>query len=144
MNHTTDPATTQATNWLAQLDHALTHSNLPAALALFADECYWHDLVAFTWNIVTLESRDAIWEMLATTLNEIQPSAWTLTEGTIEQEGVVEGWFFFETAGGDGVSCIAGWTSGRAFDAEHGTSGSLTTSWTSSSTLTSNTDWAIS
>ena len=44
-------ATTQATQWLAQLDHALTHADIPAALALFADECYWRDLVAFTWNI---------------------------------------------------------------------------------------------
>ena len=31
---------------------------------LFADECYWRDLLAFTWNIVTLEGRDAIAAMV--------------------------------------------------------------------------------
>ncbi len=28
--------------------------------ALFGEECYWRDFVAFTWNIITLEGRDAI------------------------------------------------------------------------------------
>jgi len=102
MNAINDPATAQATQWLAQLDRALAQSDIPAALALFADECYWRDLVAFTWNIVTLESRDAIRDMLAATLNEIQPFAWTLTEPATEKDGVVEGWFAFETAVGRG------------------------------------------
>ncbi len=102
MNHTNDPATTQATQWLATLDHALTHSNLPAALDLFANECYWRDLLAFTWNIVTMESRDEINDMLAATLATTQPTSWTLTESTTEKDGVVEGWFSFETAVGRG------------------------------------------
>jgi len=102
MNHTNDPVTQQAAQWLAQLDNALTHANLPAALALFGDECYWRDLLAFTWNIVTMESREAIQEMLAATLREIQPSAWMLTEPATENDGVVEGWFSFETVVGRG------------------------------------------
>src|SRR5262245_43273419 len=102
MNHTNDPATAQAARWLAQLDRALAHSDISAAVALFADECYWRDLVAFTWNIVTLESRDEIREMLAATLNEIQPSGWTLTEPAAAKDGIVEGWFCFETAIGRG------------------------------------------
>ncbi len=102
MNHTNDPVSQQATQWLAQLDHALSQSNLPEALALFADDCYWRDLLAFTWNIVTMESRDAIREMLAATLDTTQPSAWTLTEPATEKDGVVEGWFSFETAVGRG------------------------------------------
>ncbi|MCB0189096.1 MAG: nuclear transport factor 2 family protein, partial [Caldilineaceae bacterium] len=85
MNHTPDPATTQATQWLTQLDHALTHSNIPAALALFADECYWRDLLAFTWNIVTMENHAEIRDMLAATLSETRPSHWTLTEPATEK-----------------------------------------------------------
>ena len=73
MNHTNDPATAQATNWFTPLDHALSQSNIDAALALFAEECYWRDLVAFTWNIVTMESRDEIREMLAATLTKHSP-----------------------------------------------------------------------
>lgn len=102
MNHTTDPATQQATHWLATLDRALVQSDIAGAVALFGDECYWRDLIAFTWNIVTMESREEIREMLAATLNEIQPSGWTLTEPATEMDGIVEGWFCFETAVGRG------------------------------------------
>lgn len=102
MNHTTDPATVQAEQWLSQLEYTLAQTDIDAALTLFGDECYWRDLVAFTWNIVTLESRDAIRDMLAATLNEIQPFAWALTEPATEKDGVVEGWFAFETAVGRG------------------------------------------
>ena len=102
MNYANDPATAQAAAWLAQLDRALAHADIAAAVALFGDECYWRDLVAFTWNIVTLESRDEIQAMLAATLHEIQPSGWTLTEPAIVKDGIVEGWFCFETAVGRG------------------------------------------
>jgi putative flavoprotein involved in K+ transport len=102
MNDTNDPATDQAAGWLAQFDRALAHADIAAAVALFGDECYWRDLVAFTWNLVTLESRDEIRAMLAATLNEIQPSGWTLTEPATVKDGLVEGWFCFETAVGRG------------------------------------------
>lgn len=102
MNHTNDPTTAQAAHWLAQLDRTLAQSDLVGAVALFGDEYYGRDLIAFTWNIVTLESREAIREMLAATRRDVQPSGWTLTEPATEQEGVVEGWFSFETAVGRG------------------------------------------
>lgn len=102
MNFTDDPTSAQAAGWLAQFDHALAHADLTAAVALFDDECYWRDLVAFTWNIVTLESRDEIRAMLAAMLHEIQPAGWTLTEPATVKDDVVEGWFGFETAVGRG------------------------------------------
>lgn len=95
-------ATIQAANWLANLDRALAQSDIAGAVALFGDECYWRDLVAFTWNIVTLESRDEIRAMLASTLRTIQPSGWVLTEPATAKNGIVEGWFCFETAVGRG------------------------------------------
>ena len=52
------------TEWLAEFASALKRSDIDAATALFADDCYWRDLVAFTWNIVTLESRSAMADML--------------------------------------------------------------------------------
>jgi putative flavoprotein involved in K+ transport len=102
MNHRNEPATDQAANWLANLDRALARSDIAGAVALFGDDCYWRDLVAVTWNIVTLESRDAISAMLAATLDAIQPCNWVLTEPATEKDGVVEGWFGFETAVGRG------------------------------------------
>ncbi|MCE7980918.1 MAG: NAD(P)/FAD-dependent oxidoreductase [Caldilinea sp. CFX5] len=102
MNHSNESATQQAANWLANLEHTLTHADLAGTVALFGDECYWRDLVAFTWNLVTLESRDAIRDMLVATLRATQPSGWALSEPAIEKDGVVEGWFRFETAVGRG------------------------------------------
>ncbi len=49
---------------LTQLGEALEASDLDRALALFQDDCYWRDLVAFTWNIKTLEGKDAVRAML--------------------------------------------------------------------------------
>ena len=82
------------TEWLASFASALKRSDIDAASALFADECYWRDLVAFTWNIVTLESRSAISDMLRTRLSDVQPDSFVL-EGR-------PGWFTFETAQGRG------------------------------------------
>ena len=45
--------------FLAKFDAALTAGDLDAAVGMFAEECYWRDLVAFTWNIKTMEGRDA-------------------------------------------------------------------------------------
>ena len=46
--------------WLNRFQSALAHPEAADWRALFADECYWRDLVALSWNIVTLEGPDAI------------------------------------------------------------------------------------
>ncbi len=61
--------------WLADLDAALRRGDAAAAAALFGDDCYWRDLVAFTWNIRTMEGREAIAAMLGATLARVKPSA---------------------------------------------------------------------
>ena len=47
MNHVNDPTTEQAANWLVKLERALAQSDISGAVALFGDECYWHDLRNF-------------------------------------------------------------------------------------------------
>ncbi|MBP6767396.1 MAG: NAD(P)/FAD-dependent oxidoreductase [Reyranella sp.] len=86
--------TMNETEWLAEFSSALKRSDIDAASALFADECYWRDLVAFTWNIVTLESRSAISDMLKTRLSDVKPESFELAGRP--------GWFTFETAQGLG------------------------------------------
>ena len=44
---------------LTNLGEALAAGDLDRALALFQDDCYWRDLVSFTWNIKTVEGKDA-------------------------------------------------------------------------------------
>ena len=92
------------TTWLSAFDQALAAGDPAAAAALFLQDCYWRDLVAFTWNIKTLEGRAAIAEMLAATLPGARPGNWRITEGEEPADlgGVIEAWIEFETAVGRG------------------------------------------
>jgi putative flavoprotein involved in K+ transport len=89
--------------WLEKLGKALATRDLLAAAALFGEECYWRDLVAFTWTLKTFEGRDAIKAMLAATLDHAQPSNFQPLALPVAQNGVTEAWFGFETAAGRGV-----------------------------------------
>jgi len=83
--------------WLAHFETALNARDTAAAAALFAEDCYWRDLVAFTWNIKTLEGRDAIRAMLDAQLDAVRPRHWDLAEAATEADGVTEAWIGFET-----------------------------------------------
>ncbi|GIX53083.1 flavin-containing monooxygenase [Sphaerotilus sulfidivorans] len=90
--------TARAAAWLARLEAALAARDSAAAAALFDDECYWRDLVSFTWNLRTEEGRDAIREMLDAQLGTVAPSGFRLQGEASEAGGVTEAWFDFETA----------------------------------------------
>ncbi|ETX04016.1 MAG: hypothetical protein ETSY2_31240 [Candidatus Entotheonella gemina] len=76
MSETMSSPTQQVSDWLAQFGGALSRGDVLAAVAMFDTESYWRDLVTFTWNIATLEGQDAIRDMLAAPLSEVQPSQW--------------------------------------------------------------------
>lgn len=84
--------------WLAAFGDALDRGDTQAAADLFAPECYWRDLVSFTWNIKTMEGREAIRKMLDTQLGFIKPSAWAIQGDESHADGISEGWITFETA----------------------------------------------
>lgn len=88
----------KAADWLETFAQALDNADIAAATALFEDDCYWRDLLAFTWNVTTIEGRDRLREMLAATLGRTRPSGWAVTGEAVEKGGVVEAWFTFETA----------------------------------------------
>ena len=44
--------------FLDRFGGALASRDIEAAASLFQDDCYWRDLVTFTWNIRTLEGKD--------------------------------------------------------------------------------------
>ncbi len=90
--------TDQATAWLGQFGAALARRDIDATLALFEDDCYWRDLVAFTWNLKTQEGKDAICNMLLVRLADTRPSQFALEGEATEADGVVDAWFTFETA----------------------------------------------
>ncbi len=91
-------------NWLDDFDRALTTGDVAAAAGLFGEDSYWRDLVAFTWNLKTVEGPAGVSELLTATLARVQPSAWCIAEGEepAEAGGVTEAWIEFETSVGRG------------------------------------------
>jgi putative flavoprotein involved in K+ transport len=94
----TSTPTERVAGWLGAFGAALDRRNSAAAAALFAEDSYWRDLVSFTWNIKTMEGREAIQEMLDTTLDEVRPGGWQIEGEASEAGGVTEAWITFETA----------------------------------------------
>src|ERR1700691_5391911 len=90
--------TQRLARWLKKFDKALSASDIDAAAGLFDKDCYWRDLVAFTWNIKTLEGRPAIAEMLRARLADVKPSHWAVRGEASEEGEITEGWLTFETA----------------------------------------------
>jgi putative flavoprotein involved in K+ transport len=94
----TADASQRAASWLQEFEVALRRSNLPAILAMFADEeCFWRDMVAFTWNIRTMEGKDQIADFLSATLASVGPCNFRLEGEARDVDGVTEARFTFET-----------------------------------------------
>ncbi|KMW57054.1 Flavin-containing monooxygenase [Candidatus Rhodobacter oscarellae] len=83
--------------FLTKLGAALAAADTEALKGLFAEDCYWRDLVAFTWNIKTMEGRDAIAAMAAETLAGVNPRNWAVEGEPSEAGGITEAWITFET-----------------------------------------------
>jgi putative flavoprotein involved in K+ transport len=93
------PATAELRRWVEHFGAALAAGDAGGTAALFGAECYWRDLVAFTWTLCTLEGRDAIETMVARQAALVRPVAITVEgEAKRSAEGGVEGWIVFETA----------------------------------------------
>ncbi len=99
-----DAATAVVTTWLGQFGEALAANDPAQAAALFTEDSFWRDLIAFTWNIRTFEGRDEITRMLDSTLSRVQPSGWKIADGErpAEAGGITEAWIDFETSVGRG------------------------------------------
>lgn len=100
--------TDQATKVLGKLGGALENGAIDEAVALFQEDCYWRDLISFTWNIRTLEGQDAVRDMLAAQLATVKPTAWQIAEGEVatEEGGVTTAWITFETEVARGYGLI--------------------------------------
>ena len=84
--------------WLSDFDAALQRGDVAAATQLFNADCYWRDLLSFTWNLKTAEGHDQIRKLLDSTLATTKPSNWQIDGEATEADGITEAWFTFETA----------------------------------------------
>src|SRR5215813_11383672 len=108
MTQTLDPTDTETAQqrvdaWLADFEAALAVRDIDRVVAKFATDSFWRDLVAFTWNIKTVEGRDQIAGMLGERLAATDPSNFRTREDATEDSGVVSAFIEFDTAVGRGV-----------------------------------------
>jgi putative flavoprotein involved in K+ transport len=108
-------ASERVTHWLSALETALNSKNIEAATVLFGDDCYWRDLVFFTWNLKTCEGRAEIADMLKATLPHVGKTSWKLDGEATGDEGMTEAWLLFESESARGKGQLRllngkGWT----------------------------------
>lgn len=99
--HDTAPAAAAAA-WLVMFSDRLAQGDIAGTLELFAEDCYWRDIVAFTWNVKTMEGKPAIAAMLEATLASTGPSGWEVTRASGGRTEPLEAWFSFTTEAGRG------------------------------------------
>ncbi|QIE25928.1 Ferredoxin--NADP reductase (plasmid) [Caballeronia sp. SBC1] len=95
-------------NVLETFEAALKSGDTAAAAAQFQPDGFWRDLVAFTWNIKTMEGREQIAAMLESQLDTVKPSNLKIAdnETATEADGVTQAWITFETGVARGTGFI--------------------------------------
>jgi len=95
---------TLATETLSTLTAALEKGDIDAAVELFRADCFWRDLVAFTWNLKTVEGQEGVRDLLTNQLSAIAPGGFRIdpNEAVTGGDGLVEAWIEFETETGRG------------------------------------------
>lgn len=106
MLDSTVPSKTQEI--LDALNIALEEGDIEAAKALFADDCYWRDIVSVTWNIKTVEGPSGVGDLLIHQLAKTGPGGFQIQpkEVPTEEGGVITAWINFETKLGRGTGLI--------------------------------------
>ncbi len=93
--------------WLADFEAALAARDFERVVSKFAVDSFWRDLIAFTWNIKTVEGRDGVADMLTARLADTDPSGFRTHEAPTEDldgDHVITSAFIeFETSVGRGV-----------------------------------------
>ena len=95
----TAPADAALDAVLARLNTALGNKDMAAIADLFQEECYWRDLVLFSWNLRTFEGHAQIRDMLTQQLSQVEPVRFSRDdrEATSDDDGLLQGWLHIDT-----------------------------------------------
>lgn len=85
-------------DWVGRFAAALAAPARADWSQLFAEECYWRDLVSFTWDIATLEGRDAIAAMVREQEGAVAATGFAMDDPTLPMTDETQGWFIFKTS----------------------------------------------
>ena len=92
--------------WLAAFEQALAARDVERAASMFAATSFWRDLVAFSWNITTVEDPAGVADLLRATLDTTDPTGFTTEEPPTREAGVTTAWIRFETSVGRGRGLV--------------------------------------
>ncbi|TPJ55963.1 NAD(P)/FAD-dependent oxidoreductase [Mesorhizobium sp. B2-7-1] len=100
--------TTKAQALLDKFGKALEAGDIDSAVNCFQADCYWRDLVTFTWNLKTMEGQDQVRAMLQATLASTKPTDWAVAKGEEagEDGGIITAWITFETSVARGFGLV--------------------------------------
>ena len=82
--------------WLNKFEKLIYEKDIEKILDLFSDTSTWRDLISFTWNIITFESKSDIKLMLNSVLFEINPENFQIIDMKTKLKSH-EAWFSFDT-----------------------------------------------
>jgi hypothetical protein len=77
----TDDSSVAADTWLAQFEEALGKPDEALLYQLFHPDSYWRDVLALSWNIQTLNGRDAILKALPPLARGAKPGGFAVAPG---------------------------------------------------------------
>ena len=83
-------------DWLNKFEKLICEKNTEKILDLFSDSTSWRDLISFTWNIITFETKSEIKSMLDSVLLEINPENFQIIDMKVKTNSN-EAWFTFDT-----------------------------------------------
>ena len=99
--------TAAAEAWLDAYGAAVASGEAARIAALFAEDCHWRDILAFTWDLRTTSGATAIADRMVSTLARMAPCGLALAAGRTKprratRAGVdaIEVIFAFETSVG--------------------------------------------
>lgn len=68
-------ANSVASGWIQSFSNALSTGDVDAILEHFIDQCYWRDILAFTWDFRTFDGKDRFRQFLQDCLAETKPES---------------------------------------------------------------------
>ena len=89
--------------WLTRFDTTLQAGDVAGAVELFRPDAAWRDLLAFTWNIVTLEGPGRMAAMLGDCLARTTPKGWHRVGPAESDSETTSAWIAFTTATAQGT-----------------------------------------
>src|SRR6218665_2652147 len=100
------PPSDPASVWFSAFEDALASRDIDRVSGLFAATSFWRDLIAFSWNLTTVENPSGVADLMTATLAGTDPHGFRLTEQPDTADGVTTAWFEFETAVGRGRGLV--------------------------------------